>query len=392
MNEIAALLNKQRILDEAVNRSGLSDFGDLFFDEALERLLTSLVNEANLSIEGAYGQYERTVNLLVNRLRMEEAFKTHPEIDNEQIDAPVIIVGLPRTGTTLLSRILSSNPEFYTLHWWECRNPSPFPVDQAQPVPARDVRIDAAEAMIKEILDAVPELASIHPFDAEGHDEEILLMEHSFYSTVPEASAWVPSYQAWLEQQDQTKAYADLKRMLKFLQWQKNQRGIHAKRWVLKTPHHLHFMAELHDCFPDALLIQTHRNPVETIPSLASMYDYLYQLVSADVDRHALGRTLLEKWSNSMNRCLTFRVTTKARMLDVNYLDTVKSPKEVVRRIFDEIGFDFTQDTQGHIDAWLDENQRDSRAKHDYNLADYGLNQDELVKRFQDYNDEFITP
>ena len=385
------LLSSEKVIAEAIARAGLDNFGDTFFMEPMERMLESLRTEANLSEGGTYGQYERTVALLVNRLRTEQAFSDHPEIAAEVINAPVVIVGLPRTGTTMLSRILSSDPRLYTLYWWEARNPAPFPPQDAEGEDDIDPRIPFAEEMIAQMLAAVPELASIHPFDAHAHDEEILLLEHSFMSTVPEASAWVPSYQHWLEQQPQHPAYADLKRMLQFLQWQKKRRGDPGQRWVLKTPHHLHFMPVLLDTFPDALILQTHRDPLETLPSMASLWQSLYLLASTEVDTTALGASLLDKWADSMQRCLDFRrANPELNVMDIAYRDSVRSPMAVVERIYGRMGLEFSNQTEQDIRDWLDENRREQREEHRYSMETFGLDRATLKSRFQHYRQHYL--
>src|SRR6185369_8588469 len=153
----------------------------------------------------------------------------------EKIRAPIVIVGLPRTGTTLLHRTIASDARMHAARWWECRHPAPLGDD----TPSDDPRVARAEAEVRAMLEAVPALASMHPLEARAPDEEILLLEHSFYSTTPEGTANVASYGAWLARQDQRPAYRYLRRLLQLIQWQKRRAGIRAERWVLKTPHHL---------------------------------------------------------------------------------------------------------------------------------------------------------
>ena len=209
------------LLAAATEESGLTDFGDESFREPMGRLLRALDQEAQLTPMGRVVQRQRTVDLLVNRLRAEACFARHPEIADEVIRAPIVIVGLPRTGTTLLHRTIASDPRLYAARWWECRFPAPIEG-------APDDRVAHAEAEVRAMLEAVPALASIHPLQATAPDEEVLLIEHSFYSTTPEASANVASYGAWLERQDQRPAYRYLRRLLQLLQWQKRRAGIRA--------------------------------------------------------------------------------------------------------------------------------------------------------------------
>src|SRR6185436_11162743 len=234
--EMQTGLDEASIVAEARAKAGLNDFGDESFREPMRVLLAALDREAGLVDFGRAAQRGRIVDLLVNRLRAEDAFRRHPEILDEEIGAPIVIVGLPRTGTTLLHRTLAQDPRLYSVRWFECRYPARIPGGGTGDA---DPRIPQAKAEVQAMLDGSPALAAIHPLDAMAADEEILLLEQSFLSTVPESAANVPSYGRWLDAHDQAPAYRYLRKLLQLLQWQKRQLGERAERWVLKTPHHL---------------------------------------------------------------------------------------------------------------------------------------------------------
>ena len=259
-------LSLNKIEAEAIEQTGLNDFGHWNFREPLSRLIAGLNQEANLSEMGQQIQHQRLVGILVTRLKLEDYCQRYPEILEEDIKEPVVIVGLPRTGTTLLQRLLAADPRFYSAAWWETR----FPVPMESNPRETHKRISVAKAEVEGMLMAIPELASIHPMSATEADEEISLLEQSFFSTSPESAANLGEFGKWLAQQDQTEGYEYLKVLLQFLQWQKKQRGESRNRWVLKSPHHLHFMEVLFKVFPDARVVQTHRDPLQTIPSLCS--------------------------------------------------------------------------------------------------------------------------
>ncbi|MFP5307473.1 MAG: sulfotransferase family protein [Gammaproteobacteria bacterium] len=377
----------EALLREAVEKTGLSDFGEPSFREGLDVFCRALENEAQLSDFGRGLLHQKVIELLTNRLGIEEWYRRHPEIEDESIGAPLVIVGLPRTGTTLLQRLLSQDPQFYSMPWWESRYPVPFPGEDLK---APTQRIEQARAEVKVMVEAMPKLMTIHPMDADQADEEVMLMEHSFIAAM-NTYACIPSYMAWLSQTDERPAYAYLKRMLKFLQWQKRQRGITAQRWVLKAPHHLLRMHILLEIFPGARVVQTHRDPVDTIPSIASFLDTLWRIYSNDVYPTAAGR----EWSELMARA--FRHTMKVReqqpqaFFDVRFLDTVKRPLEVAREIYAWAGLTLAPKTQAAMQRWLDDNSRANRAAHEYDSEAFGLDPEQLKKDFAEYRARYVN-
>ena len=193
-------LQVEELLQAARDRApGLDDFGQDNYRQALQMLCTSLNTEAKLSAAGRVMMRERLIGQLVNRLIMEDYFKRFPEIHQIQIDDPLVIVGLPRTGTTMLQRTLAVDPRFYSAAWWETRYPAPLlgegPQDAA-------TRIELAKAEVAQTIEAIPQILAIHPMNATLCDEEVMLMEHSFLCAM-DAYADVPSYTSWLDQQDQ---------------------------------------------------------------------------------------------------------------------------------------------------------------------------------------------
>lgn len=381
-------LDEQSILAEARAKAGFDDFGDESFREPLRVLLRALDTEARLLDFGRAAQRGRIVELLVNRLRAERAFRAHPEILDETLGPPVVIVGLPRTGTTLLHRTLSQDPRLFSARWYECRFPAPF--DPDAPVGADDPRIPQAKAEVQAMLDGSPALAAIHPLDAMAADEEILLLEHSFLSTVPESGANVPSYGRWLDAHDQRPAYAYLKKLLQLLQWQKKRAGQHAERWVLKTPHHLGFADLVLETFPGALIVQTHRDPLESIPSLASMITALWVLVAEKVDPKEVARQWSAKMAAALQRCLEVRDQHPDRFLDVWFLDAAKDPVGQARRIYEVAGLSFTPEVEAAMRAFMATNPREGRPPHQYTLEEFGLDADGIARDFRAYRERFI--
>lgn len=382
-------LDEQALLAEARRKAGHGDFGDEGFREPLRRLLHSLEREAHLNEAGLASQRARIVDSLATRLSVEAFLREHPEIEDERIEAPVFIVGLPRSGTTLLHRLIASDPGLSAVLWWECRHPAPWPGGDWRR--GDDPRIAAAHEEVRAILEARPELAAIHPWDPEAPDEEILLLEHTFLSHVPESGANLPSYRAWLDRQDPTPAYRYLLRLLRFLQWQKRVSGRAGERFVLKAPFHLGHLDVLFAVFPDAKVIQTHRDPLETIPSIASMYASLWRLATDAVDEHEIGRQCLERYGRSLARCLEARARLPAeRFLDVAYRDVLADAIGQVRRIYDFIGRALTTETLDAMRRHAAENAREKRPAHAYGLERFGYTRDRIERAFDAYRRRFL--
>lgn len=379
--------DERAVLDEARRRTGLEDFGDPAFREPLRRLLRSLEEEAGLHAIGRATWFERIVGILVNRLRGEDWIARHPEILSERIEAPLVIVGLPRTGTTMLHRTIAADPHVFALRWYESRNPAPFPGGEGA---ARDPRIDDAEREVAAMLEAVPDLLAAHPMDAFAPDEEIMLIEHAFLSWNPEAFCRVPSYAAWLETQDLTPGYRHLERTLRFLQWQKQRRGEKGRRWVLKAPFHLAFLDELFRVFPDAHVVLTHRDPVETVPSLASFVHTLHLLGSDHVDALEIGAHWGRKLAWATRRALRARTGREERFLDVDYEELVRDPMVCVRRIYAFAGMPLTPEAVQCMREWAVENARDRRPVHRYTLEQFGMSEASLARDFAEYRERFL--
>ncbi len=383
-------LDPDEILAEARRESGLSDFGDEAFREPMRRLVRALDREARLHEVGRAMQRRRTLDILVSRARVEEAYRLHPEIAQEVIGAPLVICGLPRTGTTMLHRVLAEDPEFDSAKWYEVRFPAPF--DGWRPG-AVDARIAAAEAEVAQTLELAPELMAIHPFDALGPDEEIMLLEQSFMSRTAEAYCRIPEFAAWLEAQDQSAAYRYLQRLLQFLQWQHRQQGRARPRWVLKSPHHMGFLPELFACFPEARVVQTHRDPLQSIPSICSMSLYLYRMGSDDVDPHFIGQHWSRGWALYLERTLAYRARQHDdRFIDIGYLDSVRDPVGVVRRIYAFLGRELTPVAEDKMRRWTGENAREKRASHAYTLEQFGLSEASIARAFRSYRERYILP
>jgi Sulfotransferase family len=384
----AVTLNLSAVLAAAFDKAGLRDFGDEAFFDPLQALLRSLDNEANLSAAGRYGQFTRIVDLLVNRLWVQDWLRRYPQILDEQIAPPVVIAGLMRTGTTMLHRLMACDSRFYAPLWYEARYPAPLP---GYAFEGEDTRIPVAEEEVRQMIAASPDLAAIHPLEACAADEDIMLLEHSFYSTVPESFAYLPGYARWLDAHDNTPGYYYLHRLLQFLQWQKKRKGQHADQWLLKTPHHLHHLDILLEVFPDATVIQTHRDPLQTIPSLCSMNYALACMGSDSVDARALGRHWCGKFARSLEQAIEVRAQYPNQFIDVLYEGTANDPEGTIQHIYDRLGLTLDDHTRAAMAQWQHDNRREDRDPHHYTLDQFGFTRVGLERDFADYISTFLT-
>lgn len=382
-------LDVDRLLALATERSGgLSDFGSGNYREALGELFGSLAREANLSAQGTVLLHDKVLAQLVNRLVIEDYCRRHPAILTEAIDDPVVIVGLPRTGTTLLQRALAVDSRFNSAAWWETRYPAPLPgeaLDDPSP------RIGLACAEVDQMIQYIPQILAIHPLDAMQPDEEFMLMEHSFMCAM-DSYANVPGYTAWLAKQDQTSVYEYLKKMLQFLQWQKRQRGVPAaQRWLLKTPQHLHTLELLFKVFPRAKVVLTHRDPTMTIPSMASMAHTLWKMYAEAPDATVVGTQWCSQMRHAVHHAMDVRASLPAdRFLDIRFEDTVTDPFGVFEAVYRFAGMSFPDEVREAMRRWLAQNRRDKRAVHDYTLAQFGLSVAQLERDFAPYRARHI--
>jgi hypothetical protein len=382
-------LDEASVLAEASRRAGgLDDFGDPAFREPLRRLLAALDAEARLHEQGRLAQFERIVGLLGNRLRMEEAIRRHPEILDERIGDPIVIVGLMRTGTTMLHRMTASDPRLFALLWYESRHPAPFPdADPSRP----DPRILDAEREVEAMLGASPELIAAHPMDAHAPDEEIMLVEHSFLSTNPYAFCNIPGFARWRGAQDATPGYRLLERLLRFLQWQKRRRGERAERWILKTPFHLLHMDLLLRTFPTARVIWTHRDPAQCVPSFASLIHTLRSTSSDRVDPLEVGSQWRDLFARAIERSLDARASCEERFLDVDYPALVADPLAQVARIYAFAGLPLPGAVRARMRRWARENARERRPVHRYTLERFGYDEAGLRRDFARYCERFLV-
>jgi len=378
------MLDSKQIIDAAKNHTNLEYFGNPLFLEGFECLIQSINEEADLNDIGIEAQQHRLVGILANLLRIEDACIQHPEILNEKIKSPVVIVGLPRTGSTMTHRLLASDPRHTAMLWWEGRYPAMLP-NEVRGHP--DERMEMGKAEVEAVMQASPEALTIHPWDYKGADEEILLLEHTFFSTVPESFMRLPTYSKWVESQDHIHAYAQLKKMLQYLQWQNPGRD--KRRWVLKSPHHLGFIDKLLKIFPDSKVIQTHRDPLKTVPSFCSMCSNLFEPLTNSYDKNEIGRHWAHKLAKVLNHCMEVSNLNKENFLNLEFKKMIQDPILEMEEVYNFIDEDFNDQAENAMNAWKEENQHEMGA-HQYSLEEFGLESSFIDSYFSEYINQYI--
>jgi hypothetical protein len=376
-----------QVLASAQDKEGLTNWGPVAFEQPLAVLLDSYA-AADLNDIGVYILRSGIVHSLRMRLRAQEWIRRHPEITEETIAAPIVVVGMMRSGTTLLQRLLAADPRFHCAYGWEVVEVAPK-LDHDWP--GVDPRIAISEAREAKSRELAPELFAIHPMYAREPEEEIVFLSDAFLSHVPEAGAHLPAYRSWIDGQDFAPAYSYLHRMLQFLQWQKRQRGDTASRWVLKSPAHLGYLHALRAQFPDLHVVHMHRDPRDTIASGASLNATLHAMHADTVDLHRVGAEWIQRMGWTNDRALATRdawADESARVTDIEFADAVADPIGQVARVYDAVGVPLTADAESAMRQWLADRPRDP-ARPSYTAETYGLSDAQIDQRFATYNARF---
>ena len=370
------------LLTDAIRKEGVEDFGGPGFREPLG-VLCAAYDAAPLSEVGRWILRAGLVHSLRMRLRVHEWVRRHPEVLDERVEDPVVVVGMMRSGTTLVQRLLAADPALCAAAGWEVLEAAP-PLDADPADPA--ARIERGLAREAQTREHAPELFAIHPMHALEAEEEIVFLSDAFLSHVPESGAHVPDYRSWLDTQDLAPAYDHLHLVLQLLQWQKRLRGEPATRWVLKTPAHLGYLDTLRARFPGLHLVHLHRDPQETIPSGASLNTVLHRMHSDDVDPERVGRDWLERMGWTHDRALDTRTRwvedpAAPRVTDIAFREVVADPWPQVARVYADLGAELTDEAESSMRAWLDRRPPDPR-RPAYGPEDFGLSRERIAERF----------
>ena len=332
------------VLDEAVSASGLDDFGNDSFREGLEILVESLRSEARLNAIGEFAMRRQIVGHLIQRLKVEDWYRRHPEIGDEVLLPALIGLGLPRTGSTALSALLAEDPEVRSLSLFEANRPCPPP----STVVGDDPRIARMAATMAAQDELVPRIKHLVPVSPTGPAECLDLMALDFKSAGFIAYAKMPTYASWLfHSADFTSTYAYERRVLRLLQW-----GSPARPWRLKAPSHMLGIQALATEFPDAKFVMTHRDVTGVLPSVADLYSELTKVFTDDLDLHYLGSLNVDQWSTGIARTLKFRADNEDRFFDIDFRAMQADPIGVVTSLYDWLGQAVSPEFERRMTQW----------------------------------------
>ncbi|HEY8156986.1 MAG TPA: sulfotransferase [Myxococcota bacterium] len=379
-----ARLDVDGLLARAARRTGLHAFGDARFQEPLRRLVASLESDAALTPFGRIVARRDLGRLLENRLRLHDAFLRHPEIGDGPVERPLFVIGLPRTGTSILHELLAQDPASRVPMSWEVMEPWPPPERASYPSDPRIARVDAH---LRGVDRVIPGFRAMHRMGAQLPQECVAITAHEFASLIFHTSYRVPSYQSWLDQADLRPVYAAHRRWLQYLQWR-----CPAERWVLKSPGHLWALDALLAVYPDARIVQTHRDPVAVLASLVSLIHTLRGLASDAADPSEIGADWASRLAAGLRLASEARDRAgggSARFLDIRFSDLVGREIEQVRRIYDHFGMELRPEAEARMRRYLAEHPRDQHGAHRYSLGFGGLDEGRLRPRFAEYQRRF---
>lgn len=378
-------LDAEAITKRAAKEAGSSGFGDEDYREGLTRFLESADREGDLTLLGRLMVQSYATDNLVNRLRVVQWRKKHPAVAKEEIVQPLFIIGLPRTGTTILHSVLEQDPANRSPLSWEVQHPVPPATPDTWD---RDPRIATMQQTLEQLFQLVPGFEAMHPMSATSPEECVAIFTQCFKSEQLQVQFNVPSYQAWLDEQDMHATYEFHKRFLQHIQ----SGGVRGGRWVLKSPAHLHLIDTLLDVFPDARIVHTHRDPVRVCASLASLTAMLRGAGTDHIDLRELGRWQLDWWAKLIDKALEQRKRLAERtdqFFDVKMSETVADPLDVVRRMYAHFGYELSDEVEAKMVDFMNTNTRDKHGSHTYSLEDFGIDPVRDRAPFQEYIDYF---
>jgi hypothetical protein len=373
-------LDEEALLQAAVKETGLTEFGDSYHREGLLRLLESVENDAALHLSGQVAFREAIVGSLINRLLLTEAYKQTPEPFRKPLKPPIIVLGLPRSGTTFLHRLLAMDPAHRAVPWWELARPLPGPNSEEQ----SDRRRQIFQKKLNRRQKVVPDFDRKHYTRVDTPEECIWLLATTFLSPLFWAFAPVYGYLEWYKNQDRLQAYYEYRLLLQVL-----QAADPTRRLVLKSSTHTGAVDALLQTVPSSLLIQTHRNPVETSASLISLFYSLHSRMTERLDVRRMTEAILSFHEHQIARNLVARDAHPGAVFDVYYDRLVADPIGTVRDIYDHYDLAWSEEFAERLNCYLQQNGRGKHGAHLYAPETFGQTGKAISERFAPYIERF---
>ncbi len=378
-------LSAHDVLAQAMQRTGLSDFGPEDFRERLRLLVDEWGNDPDLTGIGRFALQRHLVRYASNRLLIRDTLRRYPEILDLEIAKPIVVVGLPRTGTTHLLNLMAADRRFRSLPLWESYEPVPLPGERPL-ADGTDPRYQRCADEWANMQMMVPLLEAMHPMNPDHVHEELELMTPDFASYNFEWLAVSPRWRDHYYATDQTPHYEYMKNVLKILQWLRGP-----DRWVLKCPQHLEQLPVLRKVFPDAIVVVTHRDPVAVIQSAVTMLAYGQRISRRRID----ARGLIDYWSDRIEHLLRACVRDRDLLppvqgIDVLFHEFMADDLAMVARIYERAGVEMSAEAHGDLQRFLTEHPRGKFGQVIYDLeGDFGVRPDDLRRRFDFYYQRF---
>ncbi len=377
---------RDRLVDQAIRDTGLDDFGAPSWQEGLDLLLDSVAATADLNEIGVGVVEDGVVTDLSNRLRIEEWRKTHPAVAREEIIRPIIIVGQPRTGTSILHDLMAQDPANRAPLSWEIERPVPAPQTATYDT---DPRIAEAQAGFDLVESIIPGFTAFHELGAQLAQEDVRIFTSDFRSMQYSLQFEVPAYNRWLlHEADMAPAYRWHRRFLQHLQSEHK-----SERWLLKSPAHLWSLPALLAEYPDAIVIQNHRDPLKVIASISALGASLREMTTDSFDVRTLAAQYGDDIMVGLDRGLAARqenLFAPGQVVDVRYQDFRHDLIATVERIYDEIGLELSAEAESRMRAFLAAHPGDQAGSlKRYSFADTGLDEDALRERARAYQEYF---
>jgi hypothetical protein len=374
-------LHAEALVEQAVTATGLDDFGGTSYREGLE-ILVADVNAGHSkgwhTDDGVGRVAHDSLHYLTNRLRVEDYLKQHPELLSRPIERPIFVMGIPRTGTTLMSNLLAADPARRSPLTWEIDEPVP-PVASRELL-TTDPRAVARLAQEKAMLAANPEMGKYYRGSAIYPNECVFFMAHDFKTLMIESKGRLPGYKEFIFSCDMTSAYEYHKKFLQLLQ--ENAGGV----WNVKKPSHSLWLETIFKVYPDARVIWTHRDPFTAAGSLMSIISLSHMAHMGRIDTEWLAEDYPWQAAEHANRIMDFRDKYgEDKIIDVHYADLVDDPVGETRKLYAKLGDEWTAEAEAGVHKWVDDNPQNKFGKHEYKLAQYGVTKKQLEPLFERY-------